>query len=134
MTAKSAHDSAARAGSVVCLAARFDDGFLGLAGDLARGLAGDLARGLAAARRGRASSLSSCLARAREAASALARLGRCMLLQELLAFVLRELLPQGLPAAAASLPTFAGAVSRAVFVEGLRLERAIAPNSREQRG
>ena len=55
MTAKRSVARAARAGSagVGCF---FDDGFLGLAGDLARGFAGDLARGLAAARRGRASS------------------------------------------------------------------------------
>ena len=45
----------ARPGSAGVL--RFDDGFLGLAGDFACGFAGDLARGLAAARRGRAFSL-----------------------------------------------------------------------------
>ena len=130
MTAKRAHYSAARTGSAVvgCLTA-FDDGFLGLAGDLARGLAGDLARGLAAARRGRDSSLSSCLARASDAASALARLGRCIAVATS-CWVLSSLnlLPKGCPRRLRCCPLSPGQC-RVLFLpsprEGLRLERAI---------
>ena len=75
-----------------------------------------------AARRGRDSSLSSCLARASDAASALARLGRCIAVATS-CWVLSSLnlLPKGCPRRLRCCPLSPGQCRGAVLAEGLRL-------------